>query len=113
MEQTQRTTAWLRRRRRILTRRLTVIDPALIRGSLVERYKRCGKDGCKCMQGKGHGPKYYLTRCLGKSKLDSIYVPLEQIDKVREYARNFRKLQDITKEICDINRDLLRRKELF
>jgi hypothetical protein len=113
MKQTQRDTAWLRRRRSVLAKRLLLVDPAVIRGSLVERYKRCGKDGCKCMQGNGHGPKYYLTRCLGKGKLDSIYVPLEQVGKVRIYTRNFQKLQETIKELCDTNRELLRRKKPF
>ncbi len=34
---------------------------AILRGSLIERYKRCGKPGCKCADGAGHGPKYYLS----------------------------------------------------
>jgi len=32
-----------------------------IHGKLIERYKRCGKPGCKCADGPGHGPKYYLS----------------------------------------------------
>jgi hypothetical protein len=65
------------------------------------------------MQGNGHGPKYYLTRCLGKGKLDSIYIPLEQVGKIRIYTRNFQKLPETIKELCDTNRELLRRKEPF
>ena len=55
------TSTYLRRRRTQLVKRLQNLEPSLIRGSLTERYKRCGKQGCKCMRGKGHGPKYYLT----------------------------------------------------
>jgi hypothetical protein len=113
MEIKQHTVAWLRRRRTTLEKQLSTADHTLIRGSLVESYKRCGKGGCKCMQGKGHGPKYYLTQCLGKGKLDTIYVPLQQVDKVRAYKDNYQKLQAALKELGDINRELLRRKEAF
>ena len=50
----------LRRRRAQLLRQMPALD-TLLRGSLIERYKRCGKPGCKCADGPGHGPKYYLS----------------------------------------------------
>jgi hypothetical protein len=34
---------------------------AILRGSLVERYKQCGKPGSKCADGPGAWPKYYLS----------------------------------------------------
>jgi hypothetical protein len=113
MKISQSSTSLLRRRRSVLIKRLSQLDPAVIRGSLVERYKRCGKAGCKCMVGKGHGPKYYLTLCLGKGKLDAIYVPLENVKKVCGHVRNFHRAQETLKELCDINRELLRRRDLF
>ena len=47
--------AALRRRRQQLLRQLPPLD-RLLRGSLIERYKPCGKPGCKCAHGPGHGP---------------------------------------------------------
>ena len=113
MDISSSSTGLLRRRRKRLLDRLSLIDPALLRGSLVERYKRCGKPGCKCMSGKGHGPKHYLTLCLGKGKLDAIYVPQQEVNKVRESVGNYHHVQDALKELCDINRELLRRREPF
>ena len=52
--------AALRKRRNALLRQLPPLQ-AILRGSLIERYKRCGKPGCKCADGPGHGPKYYLS----------------------------------------------------
>lgn len=106
-------TALLRRRRKRLLSRLSQIDPSAIRGSLVERYKRCGKPGCKCMTGKGHGPKHYLTLCLGKGKLDEIYVPQQDVTRVRACVGAYHCVQEALKELCDINRELLRRREPF
>jgi Family of unknown function (DUF6788) len=50
----------LRRRRAQLLKQMPALE-TLLRGSLIERYKRCGKPGCKCADGPGHGPKYYLS----------------------------------------------------
>ena len=50
----------LRRRRETLVGKLPPLE-SLLRGSLIERYKRCGYAGCKCQQDRGHGPKYYLS----------------------------------------------------
>src|SRR5579862_6372717 len=52
--------AALRKRRQALLRQLPALK-AILRGSLIERYKRCGKPGCKCADGPGHSPKYYLV----------------------------------------------------
>jgi hypothetical protein len=109
----QTSTGLLRRRRKVLVQRIVRIDPAAVRGSLVERYKRCGKTGCKCMSGKGHGPKYYLTLCIGKGELDAIYVLQQDVNKVRGCVGNYHRVQEALKELCDINRELLRRREPF
>jgi hypothetical protein len=65
------------------------------------------------MQGKGHGPKYYLTLSVYGSKPDVIYIPIDQIDKVKKHLSNYQRMQKVLKEICDINRELLRRREVF
>ena len=46
-------------------------------GSLVERYRRCGKPGCHCA-GKGasgHGPSWSLTRTVGGKTVTRIIPP--------------------------------------
>src|SRR2546429_5497552 len=42
----------------------------IVRGSLVTRYRRCGKATCPCVRGPGHGPAHYLgvTRKAGKTQ---------------------------------------------
>ena len=42
--------AALRKRRNALVRQLPPLK-SILRGSLIERYKRCGKPGCKCADG--------------------------------------------------------------
>ena len=107
--QTQPTTA-LRKRRNALLRRLPPLQ-AILRGSLIERYKRCGKAGCKCADGPGHGPKYYLSVSYPGQRPQMDYVPQESTGLTREFLANYQRAREILEQICEINRELLRRRE--
>ena|SRR3990172_214381 len=50
--------------RRLLERSLMEHN-RLLRGSLLERPKFCGKKGCKCTRGQPHPPSLYLSRRVG------------------------------------------------
>jgi hypothetical protein len=102
--------AYLRRRRKTLLKQLPPLD-AILRGTLVERYKRCGKPGCKCAKGPGHGPKYYLSVSKPGTRPEMDYVPLAYHDRVTHFLDNQRKVRKILEEICEINRELIRRKQ--
>jgi len=105
-----RSATWLRRRRKALLRKLPDLE-AILKGSLVERYKRCGKPGCKCARGRGHGPKYYLSISRTGARPLMEYVPQEYHDQVLEYLANHQRVREILAEISAINRELLRRRK--
>ena len=107
---TKKRTKTLRQRQKAILRRLPPLK-AILRGSLVERYKRCGKPGCKCAKGPGHGPKYYLTVSFPKRPPEMEYVPEAFQGKVKQYLENYRKAKEILEELSSINRELLRRRE--
>jgi hypothetical protein len=107
---TKKRTKTLRQRQKAILRRLPPLK-AILRGSLVERYKRCGKPGCKCAKGPGHGPKYYLTVSFPKRPPEMEYVPETFQEKVKQYLENYRKAKEILEELSSINRELLRRRE--
>jgi hypothetical protein len=100
----------LRRRRQTLLRQLPPLD-AILRGSLIERYKRCGKPGCKCADGPGHGPKYYLSVSFPGERPQMDYVPQEELGATRTLIDNYHQVRSALEEICAINRELLRRRE--
>jgi len=108
----EESSATLRQRRELLLRELPPFD-AVLRGSLVERYKRCGKPGCKCAQGPGHGPKYYFSVSRTNERPVMAYVPQSDHARTVEYLSNYRRIRHILDELCDINRELLRRREAF
>ncbi len=100
--------AALRRRARLLR---TLPDMAqVLRGSLVERYRRCGKLNCRCARkgDPGHGPAYYLVVTLAPGKTAQVYVPREHRDEVERWIDNFRRTRETLEEISSLNRELLR-----
>lgn len=107
----EKSKAFLQSRRTSLLRRVAVIDPHILRGSLIERYIRCGKPGCKCADGPGHGPKYYLSVSYPDRKPEQDYVPQQFQKHVVKSLANYQKLKTLLEQIYDINRELLRRRE--
>lgn len=105
-------TAVLRRRRKTLLHQLPPLQ-AILRGSLIERYKRCGKPGCKCAEGPGHGPKYYLSVSYPGLRPQMDYVPQDAYAQTAEFLTNYHRAREILEKICEINRDLLRRREVL
>ena len=100
----------LRRRRARLLHKFPPLEQ-LLRGSIIERYLRCGKPGCKCAQGEGHGPKYYLSVSFPGRRPQMDYVPQADYTDVAEHLANYHRVREIIEEICEINRELLRRRE--
>src|SRR5260364_86354 len=95
-----------------LVRQMPVLE-TLLRGSLVERYKRCGKPGCKCAHTPGHGPKYYLSVSFSGRRPQMDYVPQAHYVDVTKRLANYHRVREIIEAICEINRELLRRREAF
>lgn len=102
--------AALRKRRRKLLGGVPPLD-RIMRGSLIERFKRCGRPGCHCANDRGHGPKVYLSVSSSGERPQMDYVPNASHAQVGEYLANFHKLRDVLNEICAINTELLRRRE--
>ena len=76
----------------------------------IERYKPCGKPGCKCARGPGHGPKHYLSVSRSRARPRMDYVPQASTPQVRPGQLPPRARAPQEDEVCD-NRELLRRRE--
>ncbi len=85
----------------------------LLRGSLVTRYRRCGKANCHCANkdDPGHGPSYYLVVTVAPRKTVQVYVSKEQKEKVEQSIQNFNRVREILEEVSNINRAILKRGE--
>lgn len=105
------TTEQLRARRARLAGSLPDVE-GLIGGSVVEQRRRCGKEGCRCVSGEGHGPYTYvvLPRAGGRNR--TVYVPAAAAEAVRRGAAISVAVRAALEEISAINVELLARREL-
>jgi hypothetical protein len=62
-----------------------VADEALLRGSLVQMKRTCGKKGCRCQQGQKH-PALCLAIRLGNQR-KMIYIPHALEETVRRWVQ--------------------------
>lgn len=78
-------------------------------GSIVERYRKCGKPSCHCAREgeRGHGPSWSLTRGVhGKTvtkviPADCVDVSLEQIGRHHQLQQLLHEYTELNVKICD------------
>ncbi len=103
----------LRKRERLLKELPDLRE--VLRGSLITRYRRCGRPNCHCARrgDPGHGPVYSLMVTVAPKETQEVYVTKEQKAEVEARIKNFNKVRKILEEISSINRRLLQEKQLF
>ncbi len=104
----------MQRRRQLEQKRerLRSALPALghvLRASLFQRHRRCGKSGCHCAQGEGH-PAFYLGVSFAGGKTSQIFLPKELVPIAREWIRNYDRLWQFIEDVSAVNRELLRQR---
>ena len=78
----------------------------MLSGSVVKKYKACGKAGCKCTRGELHGPFYYLSfKKEGKTKM--IFIRRYLWERAIKLNNNYRKWRKSRADISKINRKIL------
>jgi hypothetical protein len=103
----ERNIAWLTRRRDGLLKQLRSIGP-IVNGSVVLIARTCGNvDRCHCRRGPKHISTYVTVKVGGKTR--TIYVPVDLEKDVRQWSAEYRKLKGLLKQICEIQREIIRR----
>jgi hypothetical protein len=76
-------------------------------GSLVERYRRCGKAGCHCagIGEAGHGPSWSLTREVGGKTVTRV-IPAGAVTQTREQIAEYRRLRALVRELVETSEQL-------
>ena len=96
-------------RKRAIVRQLP--DPTeILRASLITRYTKCGKPGCKCMRGEKHGPSYSVSVTMAAGKTKQLYVRKEDLKTVQKWINNYDKMWQGLMELSEVNFELLRTK---
>ena len=101
-----RTASWLTRRRDGLLRRLRATAP-FINGSPVLIARTCGNSAhCRCSRGRKHVSTYLTYTVRGKTQ--TIYIPVDLERDVRRWSAEYKKLKQLIREICDVQKTLIR-----
>jgi hypothetical protein len=70
-----------------------VAEQPLLRGSLVEMARTCGKAGCRCQQGEKHVSLYLAIR-RGRQRT-MIYIPHALEETVRQWVQTGREIEEL------------------
>ncbi len=86
-----------------------VSGQGLIRGTLLERMRSCGKPTCRCAKG---GPKHRGVSLVlsGKGKLRQLHIPADWEQRVRQWVDNHHALRGLLAELSEIHWDKVRRR---
>jgi hypothetical protein len=73
-------------------------------GSLVGRYRKCGKPNCHCAQPEdpGHGPSWSLTHDV-KGKTATRIVPKAFVSQTREHIAEYQRLRHLTSDLVEVS----------
>jgi len=107
MTSSRHTARKLVQRRKSLAGSLPAFDQ-IVRGSLITRYRRCGKANCHCANTKGHGPAHYLTVTFKGGKTEQILLSEAMVPVVKQYLENYERWWAALEKVSAINRKLLR-----
>src|ERR1017187_8518579 len=83
-------------------------------GSLLSRMVRCNKPGCRFCEkgkGKGHGPIWVLSVSLGNRQVRQIPGASEMKKEVEESQRAFAQMQNVLKEMAQVNLELFKERK--
>ena len=87
-----------------------VAEQPLLRGSLVQMARTCGKTGCRCQQGEKHVSLYLAIRRGRKRTM--IYIPSALEETVRQWVETGREVEELLDFISQQSLDqLLQQKE--
>jgi hypothetical protein len=73
-------------------------------GSLVERYRKCGRPNCHCAQPSeaGHGPSWSLTHDV-KGRTATRIIPKAFVPQTREQIAEYHRLRQLTRDLVEVN----------
>jgi hypothetical protein len=80
----------------------------IVRGSLVTRYRRCGKATCHCVKSRGHGPAHYLVVTLKPGRTEQILLSEQMLPVARQFLDNYKRWRGALEKVSAVNRRLLR-----
>jgi len=78
----------------------------VIKGSVVELGRRCGKSTCRCFRGEKHISTFLSFKISGNTKL--IYIPKAVEETVRDWSDSHKQIKKAVDKISSINLKILK-----
>ncbi len=77
----------------------------LLRGSLLERPKFCGKPGCKCTKGQPHPPSLYLSR-LVQGVVRQVFIRAADHERAKRQGLSYKEFRQALRRWRAIDKEL-------
>lgn len=91
--------------RRETAEQVLVSRKELLKGTVVEVARTCGKPGCKCARGDKHQCYQISASIQGKTK--TWHLPRKQLKRVKKWTGNYREFRKARAEWVRINSQML------
>ncbi|MEO7143888.1 MAG: DUF6788 family protein [Bryobacteraceae bacterium] len=74
-------------------------------GSLVERYRKCGKPTCRCARqgAAGHGPCFSLTQSVGGKTRTRILAKGPAVERTRAQIAEYQRFRAAVRELVELS----------
>ena len=74
-------------------------------GSLVGRFRKCGKASCHCAQpaSEAHGPSWSLTRAVEGKTLTKVIPPGSAVEQTKAQIAEYRRFRKLVQEFIELN----------
>ena len=77
-------------------------------GSLVARFRKCGKPSCHCAKksDKGHGPSYSLTHPVAGKTITHIIPAGPAVDRTREQLDEYHRFRELVQQLVTVSEQI-------
>lgn len=77
-------------------------------GSLVPRFRKCGKPSCHCAQkgDPGHGPSFSLTRPVKGKTVTRVIPAGPAVERTRLQLQEFRRFRQLVQQLIDVSEQI-------
>lgn len=74
-------------------------------GSLVGRFRKCGKASCHCARpnSKSHGPSWSLTRAVEGKTVTRVIPPGSAVEQTKAQVAEYRRFRDLVHRLVELN----------
>ncbi len=74
-------------------------------GSLVGRFRKCGKASCHCAQpgSESHGPSWSLTRAVEGKTVTKVIPPGSAVEQAKAQIAEYRRFRKLVHEFIELN----------